>query len=362
MVKSFEYFGKMMGLFGGNKNRYKFSTKEQLIEDIKNGVDLKNAFLQMPSGFGKTIGADISNVDFSGVDLTGADLTKADLTNSNLSHTNLTNVGLMNTNLTSTNFSYANLTNANMASVTIKSTNLSNTIFAPKFTLKLEFSQGDFTNAKIDFDMARLIYSVFRGGNLSGVNLEGKNLSKQDFGVLVNNSPINEFSRKVSWGMYKQGDSWLTVSQNCDISNLGNLSEKKEFEAYVNTTNLSNANLSGANLSEANLYCVNFTGANLSGANLSAALFSADFRSVAEDPVYAGAQLALRHDKKGTDFTGANLSGANLSKANLHHVDFTGANLSGANLKNSDLTNSNLSDANLEGADLTNTKMSSVSK
>ena len=78
-----------MGLFGGNKNRYKFSTKEQLVEDIKNGVDLKNAFLQMPSGFGKTIGADISDVDFSGVDLTGADLNSADLTNSNLKGSNL---------------------------------------------------------------------------------------------------------------------------------------------------------------------------------------------------------------------------------------------------------------------------------
>jgi uncharacterized protein YjbI with pentapeptide repeats len=340
-----------MGLFGKkNKNSYQFTTKEQLEEDAKNGVDLKGISLHVKSGFGKEkIHVDISEINLENVDLSNANLSvmilekanlqKANLTNVNFKKSLLTEINLQGANLTNTNFSF-NFDNgsndyqgARLLGANLSNSKLSQTNFDYADLRGADLSNTDFTNSPITS------HTQTCGTNFSGSNLSEKQMLKMDFGILIYNfleDGVNQEQGQGTCIIYrtKKETKKIWIENPCD---------------YFRITNLSGANFTNTDLSYANLIQANFSGANLSGANMSYST-SDDVPKNANDEYKV--LLQLTQNLPSVDFTNADLNGAKLEHVKLKRANFSGANLSGAKMKHSDFRGANFSGANLSGAQL----------
>jgi uncharacterized protein YjbI with pentapeptide repeats len=144
----------------------------------------------------------------------------------------------------------------------------------------------------------------------------------------------------------------LQLGRSRNLSGL-DLQRKDLTTAYLNKKNLNGANLERAELANASLQGSNLIGANLQDATLDGALLDgADLRY----SEFAGASL-VRAKLNGANLDGADLSPrVDLSRANLSNAyaraDLRLANLTDANLVGTRLAPANLEGANLSGADL----------
>jgi uncharacterized protein YjbI with pentapeptide repeats len=170
--------------------------------------------------------------------------------------------------------------------------------------------------------------AVFAFKDLSGVNLEGRNLCDADFtGAIMN---------------------------DCRLRG-----------ARLDNANLFCADLTGADLREASLRRADLRGSCMRSVNLTGAdLFEADLREgalAAGDRQFGFRKLEIGSPNSG-ELQGAILAGANLERSRLSgamavRADFTDAvmkdaKLIRANLKEASLTGANLSGADLSGANL----------
>lgn len=145
--------------------------------------------------------------------------------------------------------------------------------------------------------------------------------------------------------------------QNCNLSgvnlNGANLSNAKLYDANLRGAVLSRANLYHAKLRNSSLADAKLDNANLYQANLSDAdLEGADLTK---------ANLA-QADLENTNLGNANLSSAFLVGGRLISTNLVEANLSNANLKDTTLKQANLSKARLDGANLTGATLCNYKK
>jgi uncharacterized protein YjbI with pentapeptide repeats len=149
----------------------------------------------------------------------------------------------------------------------------------------------------------------------------------------------------------------LQLGRSRNLSGL-DLQDKNLSTAYLNKKNLSGANLEEASMTNASLQSSKLIGANLKGATLDGALLDgADLRHAdlgGASLVRAkliGANLDEAALSPDVDLSHANLSNA-YARADLRHADLSDANLVGARLAPANLEGADLSGADLQFADL----------
>jgi len=197
----------------------------------------------------------------------------------------------------------------------------------------------------------------YRGANLRGARLSGRDLAKANFdGADLTDANLE--------GSNLEGASFVAA----------NLAGANLRRAQLVQADLTHATLSGADLRSANLQSARLRGAHLffaklGGADLSATdLVDAQFEATLEpNPIYEGRDrgeavgpgcLPQRADLTNVKLENANLAGANLGGVRLARANLRGANFSRAILRHADLFGADLRDANLRDANARNATFS----
>jgi uncharacterized protein YjbI with pentapeptide repeats len=311
--------------------------------------------------------ADVSSADLSGADLTGAVLTSVELDDrggqgcarqpSTLAGADLSGATLTNVKLTGANLSGAKFPGTRVPGVTWRGVNLTDAtltgLVPPTFN---------------DIDVT--------GANFSGVDFNGFDLTRSDFSKATLSSPprltgakLSDGTRGVTLGAVKFPPRY-ELFKGLDLTGV-NLQGSELFEANLEGTILNHATLIGANLNFATLRKAKLRGAMLGvqpGSEASAAslrgafmpdidLSDADLRSVDLTGAHLyGDQtqtLLVRTRLDSAVFVNAICSGANFS-GSLNNAAFVGAQLVNTVFNGATLTGVKFDDAYLQGADFSN--------
>lgn len=190
--------------------------------------------------------------------------------------------------------------------------------------------------------------AVIKFGDLSDLNLSGKDLSQADF----------------------TGSNLA----HCDLSR-GTFSGTCFFSCDLRQADLSHASLARADFRGAHLAGANLTGANMDSADLREGkiMERGEYGLLVNKPlpafpkgkdpqtIFTGAKLTDTNMASvkaiAADFSDADLSNVILNQANLSDVNFDGANLSKVDFTGADLSRANLSNSIMSGAILRNAEL-----
>lgn len=311
--------------------------------------------------------ADMSSADLSGADLTGATLTAVELDDrarqgcarqpSTLAGADLSGATLTRVALTGANLSRAKLAGTKVSGVTWRGVDFTDAVLAgmvpPTFN-DLDLTGADFTG--VDFNGFDLTRSDFSKAKLSNPpTLTGAKLSDGTRGVILGSVKF---------------PSRYELFKGADLTGV-NLQGAELFEANLEGTILNHATLIGANLNFANMRKAKLRGAVLgvqpgsegSAASLRGAfmpdidLSDADLRSVDLTGAHLyGDQtqtLLVRTRLDSAVFVNAICSGAQFS-GSLNNAAFVGAQLVNTTFNGATLTGAKFDDAYLQGADFAN--------
>ena len=307
--------------------------------------------------------ADMSSADLSGADLSGAMLDLVELDDqiagcprqpSTLAGADLSGATLTGAALNGANLSGAKLPGAKVAGVRWRGADLTDAVLTGM--VPATFNDLDLT-----------------GANLTGVDFAGFDLARSDFSKAILSVPprltgatLSDGTRGVNLAGHKFPARYA-LFKGADLSGV-DLSRTELFEADFEGATLNRLKAVGANLNFANLRGAKLRGAELGvqpGSEAAAAslrgafmtdidLTDADLRSVN----LAGAHLY--GDTQRTLLVRTRLDSANLSKAicsgahfsgTLNNAVFDGAQLVNSVFNGATLTNTKLDDAYLQGAD-----------
>ncbi|GFO76807.1 hypothetical protein BPLS_P4822 [Bathymodiolus platifrons methanotrophic gill symbiont] len=168
-------------LYEANKNGNN-TLASVLVEAVKNGIDLRNAYLPKINLSHQSI----ENSILEYTNLRQANLSESNFNNSNLSGSDLTLVKakravMTNSNMLAiravkANLAYVDFTGSDLSDSVLANGNMKYTIFSGTNLVNVDFRSSDLTGAK--FSNSNLERTDFRGANLLGVEFSTKQISE----------------------------------------------------------------------------------------------------------------------------------------------------------------------------------------
>jgi uncharacterized protein YjbI with pentapeptide repeats len=294
-------------------------------------------------------GVSVANADFTDAIITGVDFsfnfsftasqlyTTANYKNGNLSGIDLGNMNLADAdfagkNLTGAGFTFANLTNANFNDAIISNANFTG-------TTSKGFTQNQFYRT-----------ASYKSGDLSGINLggkndltgwnfAGKNLTDAQFGNYLYAGGIltnANFTDAIINGANFIGTTGFTAAQLCQTASYknGDLSG-----VGLGVIDLTGCSFMGKNLTQTQFYQTNLTNINFTNTLIAGASFD-KVQNFTKTQFYSTASYK-NGNLSGISFgTQTNLTEWNLAGKNVSGAGFYGCTLTNTDFSNADLTNS----------------------
>jgi len=328
---------------------------------------------------------DLTDADFENATLTAADFRQAVVPGADFGRTTLTIEQLYSTasyqsgdlsrirlgydDLTGWDFAGKNLSGASFGSATLTDTDFSGAVVTRAYF-------GGTTDSGFTPEQ---LYSTasYRAGDLSGIGLNGNDLSKwsfaeqnlRDASFYKATLTDTDFSKAVVTGadFGHTTDRGFTAAQLYSTASYqsGDLGDIELDHNDLSGWNLARQNLTGGDFRLATLTDTDFSGAVIRGAYFAyttrGGFTAAQLYSTASyQSGNLGAIVLGDNDLSGWDFAEKNLTNAAFWRVTLTNADFTGANLTDANFGSASLIDANLSLCDLRGARILPTQISSA--